>query len=301
MRVFYCWQSDLPNITNRGFIEDAIERALKALAREDIAVEAVDRDTAGVPGAPEIGPTILRKIDEASIVVADISIIGSVASEPCPNPNVVFEAGYSMGRSGSERLLLVMNTAYGGPEQLPFDLRQRRVLPYELREGEEKAGPRDRLVGLLSHHLRLIIDKALPKAGALPSAQVELAPPKSELLPIEIAIDESMAKTEAWLDRVDRLGLDRFISDANNRYPNLKSELLDGAAKDAARRSAALYKALTDAKRHLDAVDTVIEDLWQHGSIQPQPYLIRARNAAIEAETALGNASAELARLKTTS
>ncbi|HWJ40079.1 MAG TPA: hypothetical protein VNT29_03045 [Candidatus Limnocylindrales bacterium] len=295
MRVFYCWQSDLPNSTNRGFIEDAIERALKALAREDIVVEPIDRDTAGVPGAPEIAPTILRKIDDASIVVADVSIIGTINAETCANPNVLFEAGYAMGRSGFERLLLVMNTSYGAPEQLPFDLRQRRVLPYELREGDEKGPARERLVGLLSHHLRLVIDSA-PTRSAQPVSSVVQA--SQEFLPFEIAIDESMEKTEAWLDRVDRLGLDRFISDATNRYPRLKSELLDQAVKDAARSSAVLYKALSGAKGHLEAVDTIIEDLWQRGSIEPHPYLIRARNAAIEAESSLGAASAELGRLK---
>ena len=34
--VFYSWQSDLPNATNRGFIEDCLERALEDLHVLDV-------------------------------------------------------------------------------------------------------------------------------------------------------------------------------------------------------------------------------------------------------------------------
>jgi hypothetical protein len=54
--VFYSWQSDLPNATNRGFIGQALEAAAKALKNDDsLQVEPViDRDTTGVPGSPNI-------------------------------------------------------------------------------------------------------------------------------------------------------------------------------------------------------------------------------------------------------
>ncbi|HEY1376485.1 MAG TPA: hypothetical protein VGF55_06805 [Gemmataceae bacterium] len=31
--VFYSWQSDLPNATNRGFIQDALERAARDIRK----------------------------------------------------------------------------------------------------------------------------------------------------------------------------------------------------------------------------------------------------------------------------
>ena len=41
--VFYSWQSDLPNSTNRGFIQDALEKAAKAIERDDtIGLEALE-------------------------------------------------------------------------------------------------------------------------------------------------------------------------------------------------------------------------------------------------------------------
>ncbi|MCB1593264.1 MAG: hypothetical protein KDI90_12525 [Alphaproteobacteria bacterium] len=50
--VFYSWQSDLPNKTNRGFIEEALEKALQNL-KAHIKVEVcprLDKDTKNEPG-----------------------------------------------------------------------------------------------------------------------------------------------------------------------------------------------------------------------------------------------------------
>ena len=51
-KVFYSWQSDLPNATNRGLIQAALEVATSLVAKDDsIDVEpVVDRDTSGVSG-----------------------------------------------------------------------------------------------------------------------------------------------------------------------------------------------------------------------------------------------------------
>ena len=45
--VFYSWQSDLPSKTNWGFIQEALERAIKAIHKDDeIEIKPViDRDT----------------------------------------------------------------------------------------------------------------------------------------------------------------------------------------------------------------------------------------------------------------
>jgi len=72
--VFYSWQSDLPNSCNRGLIQDALESAVATIKADDtIAVEpVVDRDTQGVPGAPDIASTIFAKITAADVFVADV-------------------------------------------------------------------------------------------------------------------------------------------------------------------------------------------------------------------------------------
>ena len=96
--VFYSWQSDLPNRTNRTFIQDALQKAIDGILKTELEVDLIlDRDTANTPGAPDIAQTILSKIDQAIAVVADVSIINSGSGERlAPNPNVLFELGYAV-------------------------------------------------------------------------------------------------------------------------------------------------------------------------------------------------------------
>ena len=64
-KIFYSWQSDLPNNTNRGFILQALENAAKHIrSDESIDVEpVVDRDTLDVPGSPNIVAILSTAID----------------------------------------------------------------------------------------------------------------------------------------------------------------------------------------------------------------------------------------------
>lgn len=163
--VFYSWQSDIRAAACRSLIEKALEDAAEAIAQDGtLNVEpVVDRDTQGVPGSPDIGVTILAKIKAAAVFVADVTIANR---EPraTPNPNVLIELGYAMGTIGGERIILVQNQALGGPELLPFDLRQKRVLPYSSPEdAAERATERRGLQSLLQKALPPILSIA-PRA-----------------------------------------------------------------------------------------------------------------------------------------
>lgn len=172
-KIFYSWQSDLPNKTNRGFIGNALELAVRELHRDpEIEVEPViERDVAGIPGSPDIAQTILAKIKEAEVFVGDVSIINSGAARPTPNPNVLIELGYAMGVLGPERIVMVLNAAYGGPELLPFDLRGRISVVYSMpEEADERAPERRELAKRLEGSLRTIFnarDTILPGMPAL--------------------------------------------------------------------------------------------------------------------------------------
>jgi hypothetical protein len=158
--VFYSWQSDLPNATNRGFIQTALEKAARSIhSDKTINIEPViDRDTKGVPGSPDIATTIFAKIERAEIFVCDVSIINNgLQTRPTPNPNVLIELGYALKTMGYARIVLVMNASYGGPELLPFDLRMKRVLAYDMPDEEQNRGPeRKKLEGIVEHALREI-------------------------------------------------------------------------------------------------------------------------------------------------
>jgi hypothetical protein len=108
-KIFYSWQSDLPNRTNRGLIADALAKVAKAvLLDQTLMVEPViDRDTLGEPGAPDIAGAILRKIDQASVVVADVSIVSRGNGRSHPNPNVLVEFGYALKAVGYEKVISV--------------------------------------------------------------------------------------------------------------------------------------------------------------------------------------------------
>lgn len=150
--IFYSWQSDLPNSTNRGFIEDCLGRAIKEVkADEELELDpSLDRDTAGVPGSPDIANTIFEKIRRADIFMGDVSFInGDAPARHTPNPNVLVELGYAAGCLGWDRIVCVFNLATGEINDLPFDIRQRRVRGYELREGQKKADQRKILVAVL--------------------------------------------------------------------------------------------------------------------------------------------------------
>ena len=149
--VFYSWQSDLPNKTNRGLIEAALSRALKELheAGEFETEHIIDRDTKGAPGSPDIAAIIFKKIEDSSVFVADVSIIvTSPSGRSCPNPNVLIELGYALSSLGPDNLILVCNTAFGNLEDLPFDLRGKRISAYRLASDEEPAAARQRLTQL---------------------------------------------------------------------------------------------------------------------------------------------------------
>ena len=171
--VFYSWQSDLPNATNRGLILDSLERAAKKI-RDDNSVTiepVVDRDTQDVPGAPDIAHTIFQKIERASAFVADVTIINPGLGRPTPNPNVLIELGYALKALGTSRTILVANTANGPVEWLPFDLRTKRVLSYHLPPGADgKPEQRKKLQDVLEAALRSVLVLTLsPTPTASPS------------------------------------------------------------------------------------------------------------------------------------
>jgi hypothetical protein len=154
--VFYSWQSDLPSATNRAFIQRSLEVALQANAISGpIEFATLDRD----PGAPNISTSIFGKIASAAAFVADIS---TVNREPrtTPNPNVLIELGYAFHCLGEDRVILLFNEAHGTLADIPFDLRQHRILSYACTKGDDACAHR-LLAANLENQLRSIL--AIPR------------------------------------------------------------------------------------------------------------------------------------------
>jgi hypothetical protein len=203
-KIFYAWQSDRVGGVNRHFLDKALREAAEELNQE-VGFEfqaIVDRDTSGVPGSPEIAATILDKISQCQVLVADLTLIHDPGVQPrrTPNPNVLLELGYGAATLGWEHVILVVNTAFGEIEELPFDLRGRRALPYSLAAADERTPIRKDVGRRLKGALRTILEHRL--RGTAASAE-----PSPEVL-IEPIVDrtEQVAEKPALnLHRIDRV------------------------------------------------------------------------------------------------
>src|ERR1700730_10333745 len=135
MKLFWSWQADTPRKIGRHFVRDAHLDTIGALKAEKNIVEPeretrealhLDSDRQGVSGSPDLAATIFRKIEAASVFVADVTLIGATPTgKMLINSNVAIEYGHAHHALGDEAILMVQNTYYGDRDQLPFDLRHK--------------------------------------------------------------------------------------------------------------------------------------------------------------------------------
>jgi hypothetical protein len=125
----------------------------------------LDHDTRGVPGTPSITQTIFQKIQDALVFVPDLTFVGqSAGARMLPNPNVLIEYGYAVAKLGHERLVPVMNTAFGDVNEttLPFDMRHlRHPITFNLPEDagvDQRRDVRAQLVKQFTVAIRLILE-----------------------------------------------------------------------------------------------------------------------------------------------
>lgn len=193
--IFYAWQSDAPNNICRTFIERAAKQALKRIAL-DLPLEnapRLDQDTKGASGMVSVADTIFEKLDSAFAVIADVTLVGRVTSRRprpagtegkkhakrklTPNPNVMLEIGYAGRGRGWHRVIPVMNTAFGAPDDLPFDVRHRRwPITFHLAEGVDanKAEIKENLVAAIERELRNLMNRSGGLAGLTEQRALEI-------------------------------------------------------------------------------------------------------------------------------
>jgi hypothetical protein len=131
--LFYSWQSDLENKTNRGFILTCIENAVKKIEKERNIKIFIDQATRDEKGAVHIAQTIENKIRQSDIFIGDISIINNKSKfrKTC-NPNVIYELGLASEVVDWSSIICVLNTAHGDFSKLPFDIGYRKSISYSL-------------------------------------------------------------------------------------------------------------------------------------------------------------------------
>lgn len=167
--LFLSWQSDRKECRNFMFsVVDSVAKRVK-----EFAPIKIDRDTANVPGSPDIGDTIFEKIDMCDLFVADITLINDKDSgyRRTPNPNVMIELGYAIKTLGWERIILLQCEDYGDVEELPFDINHRRICSYtvekEIGDNSErtKRDSKQRVIENISSTIHILLDKGMLFGG----------------------------------------------------------------------------------------------------------------------------------------
>lgn len=179
--VFYAWQSDRTEQQCRYLIRDAAKKAVKKLSGHGSVREApsLDHDTKGEPGTPHIAETIERKIRRCGIFLADLTSVASYISadkrrKKTPNANVLLELGIAIRSVGWKRILLVMNTEYGDPDGLPFDLKHHSFpITYKLAEGGDVKAVQADLTQRLFTKLELIVKSGVIEMAKTPKVKAQ--------------------------------------------------------------------------------------------------------------------------------
>ncbi len=167
--VFYAWQSDTPPRFNRHLIRIALEVAADRISNDpalNVKVR-IDADTEGVPGQPPITQTILDKIANCDIFFPDVTFVAKTPTgKLIPNPNVMTEYGYAIRARTLSAMMPIMNTAFGPPEKLPFDMAHlRHPIQYSVAptaKPAERRTVRNALSLEIEKKLRLQIDATQP-------------------------------------------------------------------------------------------------------------------------------------------
>lgn len=138
MNVFFSWQSDGNNRINRNLLEGCIAKACGSdkLTHLNLHLDLALRNELG---SLDIADSIFKKISNSSIYICDVSVVLRNEKRNSPNPNVLVELGYASAILGWEKVICVMNTSGGSPESLPFDIRGRRILTYQLAEDDDES------------------------------------------------------------------------------------------------------------------------------------------------------------------
>lgn len=159
--AFYAWQSDILTKINKDFIRRALDAAADRINSDSsLGVELrIDSDTQDVPGTPPVTATILEKIARCDIFIPDVTFVAETGGgKLVPNPNVMVEYGYALRAKTESAMMPIMNTAFGPPEKLPFDMGHlRHPIQYHVEAAVADVQRRDDRAALsqsIERHLR---------------------------------------------------------------------------------------------------------------------------------------------------
>ena len=144
LTIFYSWQMKTDTKKNKNYIKDCIEKACKKIEQKPkpelkgISFELQEGRT-GISGTPQIASTIMdERIPNCDIFIADLTVTDPLNYLERFYPkkwkrdvhqanNVMFEYGNAYKTVGERRIICVLNSENGSPnenpENIPFDIR----------------------------------------------------------------------------------------------------------------------------------------------------------------------------------
>ena len=146
-KLFFAYQTDIPVEYGKDFIQRAIEKAKIKLKKSNIDLE-IDFGCRATPGNPILIQEMLDKSNSSDLVLVDLTFTSSKNrldgkkislwkkelhysnktedDKKSPNPNVLLETGFAWSKKGYNRTIMLMNTCFGNPDELPVDLKSFR-------------------------------------------------------------------------------------------------------------------------------------------------------------------------------
>jgi hypothetical protein len=134
--IFLCYQTEYSQSSDalRDALKDLIEK-LNRRSRLPLTLEESHRLT---EGPVRLNSTLMRKIRQSLLFVADSTPITKISAEPpqlIPSPKVCVEVGYALQSKRTEQILLAQMERSDLPGQFPFDLpSQNRLLFKDAKE-----------------------------------------------------------------------------------------------------------------------------------------------------------------------
>ena len=144
IRLFFSWQSDKEE--SKKIIQTELQKVTKRLVADGIVL-FVDQDTRDRIGTEKIEVSVLQKIRDCDIFIADLTPVAKVnvgkddnftRNKLMPNSNVMYEYGFAVGVKGMNRMIAVANMQEGELiEQLPFDINHDTIISFNVEKGKQ--------------------------------------------------------------------------------------------------------------------------------------------------------------------
>lgn len=144
IRLFFSWQSDKEE--SKKIIQTELQKVTKRLVADGIVL-FVDQDTRDRIGTEKIEVSVLQKIRDCDIFIADLTPVAEVnvgkedsfkRNKLMPNSNVMYEYGFAVGVKGMNRMIAVANLQEGELiEQLPFDINHDTIISFNIEKGKQ--------------------------------------------------------------------------------------------------------------------------------------------------------------------